>query len=104
MRLKKRNLPIALSRKTSLSNAIYRNSSDFNDDVVTTPLMGARTCMKTSSVLEMHMPLSHTTIDENRIMGLKSMFENIFPDMSASSLCICPLALPQMLNLNLMSV
>jgi len=30
------------------------------------------------------MPLSHTTIDENRIMGLKSMFENIFPDMSAA--------------------
>jgi len=30
------------------------------------------------------MPLSHTTIDENRITGLKSVFENIFPDMSAA--------------------
>jgi len=33
--LKKRILPFALQRKTSLSNAIYGNSSEFSDDVIT---------------------------------------------------------------------
>jgi len=54
--LKRKEFALCPSRKTSLSNAIYGNSSEFSDDVITIPsmeAMGPRTCMKTSSALEM---------------------------------------------------
>jgi len=38
----KKEFALCPSRKTSLSNAIYSNSSEFSDDVITNPTNGAQ--------------------------------------------------------------
>jgi len=53
----KKEFALYPSRKTSLSNAIYSNSSEFSDDVITNPGNGAQDLHETSYVLEMqHFP------------------------------------------------
>jgi len=47
----KKEFDFCPSRRTSLNNAIYGNSSEFSHHHP--PLLGPRTCMKTSYVLEM---------------------------------------------------